>query len=78
MVLSMICSCIIFANRLDPEQALIWIQTVKHSDHISERNLRKSWFWENQQSTKKHEKFPMGQKVKWDKVTIIYYDFVAF
>ena len=60
---------ITFANRLDTDQAqktsdLIWIQSVCHSDHIPKIIFRKVDFEKNQQSTKKHEKFPRGQRVK--------------
>ena len=33
--------------------------------------LKKRWFWKNQQTTKKHEKFPRGQRIKGLPVNIV-------
>ena len=35
-----------------------------HSNGILERFFQNSWFWKNQQTTRKHEKFPKGRWVK--------------
>ena len=43
---------------------LIWIQSLLHSDVIPERNFGKVDLEKYQQRTKKHEKFPRGQRVK--------------
>ena len=66
LVLKGLTYCLPLHKRLDPDQArqkvgLIWIQSVWHSNGIPERIFRKRWFWKNQQTTKKHEKFPRWQ-----------------
>ena len=40
--------------------SLICVQSVLHSDGISERIFQKVNFEKNHQTTKKHEKFPRG------------------
>ena len=44
---------------------LIWIQTIWHSDKVSERIVSIFFFWKkSQQTTRKHEKLPSMKRVK--------------
>ena len=49
-------------NQIRPNKmsALIWIQSVLHSDGIPERIFRKSWFWKKSVGDKKARKILQG------------------
>ena len=69
MSISVVCSWPLQTDwtkiRPDKMSGLIWIQSVWHSDGIPERIFRKVYFENNRQRTKKHEKFPRGQRVNF-------------
>ena len=71
------CMLLTFETSLDPDQARHSVGPVLDPICLafgwySWKNFSKSWFWKNQQTTKKHEKLPSRQKIKCTYQMLIY------